>query len=132
MTDMYKELLAPATSEEFIKLLKERTNGLPVNPDLAESVSLLPINEEEAKSIRAQTATLQKSLTTVRETLANVQEVGLQAAETATIARRIAEGTNTFSDRILQLEFKLSRALEALAANNIEVDFSARNEETSE
>ena len=130
MTGTREELLASVEDEEFVRLFKERTNGLAITPDLSEKVSLLPINEEEAKGIRAQLTSLQKSVFKSESAAANAHNAALAASEVATIAKRTAEGTQVFSDRIIQLEFKLARVLEALAANNITVNLSSQaNEE---
>lgn len=111
---------------ELKRLLEQTTDGQDVSPDLAQKVSLLPISHAEATAIRAQVVSLQRSVQRGMEASLVAQQRAGEAHDLAEVAKTQAEGVQTFSGRLLALEFTVSRILETLEFNNIGVDLKAR------
>jgi hypothetical protein len=123
-------LLATTEDADFQRRFSERTNGSEVGPDLAEQVSLLPITKSEAASLRSQIALLHKNSLQAHAVATQSNVSASQAMDLATIAKSMAEATRSFSGRLLELEFKITRILEALSYHDIEVDLAARTVST--
>jgi len=113
-------------TKEFDRLVAEKLNNMPITPDLAEKVSLLPITTQEARGIRAQISTLQQNVARAHDTANQAQVTASAASDTAEIAKTAAEATREFSSRILKLEFTLTRIVEALNLAGIKVDLDAK------
>lgn len=113
-------------TKEFDRLVAEKLNNMPITPDLAEKVSLLPITTQEARGIRAQISTLQQNVARAHDIANQAQVTASAASDTAEIAKTAAEATREFSSRILKLEFTLNRIVDALNLAGIKVDLDAK------
>lgn len=119
-----KELLdVPAETQ---KLLSDKISSL-MSIDLAEKALAAPLSVSDAKNLRDEFASLSKSFSDVKGELVRVSTIAAESASDSKAAMSATKAVSQFSERILQLEFKLTRVLEALTAANISVDLTTKS-----
>lgn len=117
--------LSPIQDPE--KIIAEKVSSL-LSTNLAEKVVAAPVTPAEARSIRDELSSLSRSVVDVRAQLSNVNTSASTAAlDAKTALDSSTSAVNQFSERLVQLEFKVSRILEALTGAGVDVDLAVRS-----